>query len=765
MTLPMQSNDIVELLEACVKHLGAAILPLFGVNADGVCLCQKGKVCEAAGKHPNWRLAPNGVKNATRDLAVIKQWVKIAPQSNWALRCGEELPGGGFLGVLDCDPRNGSDDSLEAIQAQQGSLPETVTASTGGKGSHFLFRFPHSPASRSVGPGLDLQGGGKYIAISPSKHYTGGVYSWELGQGPGDLPIADAPSWLQEGTGEAQPRPRPDGGTARETVLGEAFALAGRAGAIMTDGTMFANCPQSHMHSDARGRGEDASCVILPPAGGSRFGGFSCRHGHCANLKWQEVLRLLPREAVDAANKKYPRLGVATGPLPSPPPDDEGDEAPGPSAPAAGAPTNARDAMKRKLQWRPDPKTGESKLVNDEVNLSAILTYDPAWKDVFAYDEFAQTIRYTREPEWHPDDAPKDKSLVWNDGHIHCLNLWLRRVWGLQLPTEKIREGVYTVAKRDSRNPLREYLDELKWDGTARIDTWLTQYLGTEDTPYSRSVGRKWLISAVARALVPGSKVDTLIVLEGPQGEGKSTALRVLAGDPEWFSDTPIQIGEKDAYVALRGKWIYELAELASLRKADLDKMKAFFSAPTDSYRPPYGREQVTVPRTCVFAGTVNLGEYLSDPTGARRFWPVRIGTIDLESLRSDRDQLWAEAVRIYRDWVGRGSPQSDYLWWPSPSERATFEAEQDERAMRHPWSEVIAKWVSSERAKTMLQRNGYLTVMDVAVFALDFAEKDVDSGRATIIGTVLSRDLKMSRRRFRVGSARVWGYAPHPLA
>lgn len=761
MTAPMPANDVYELLEGCVKHLGAAILPLFGVSPEGVCLCQKGAVCNAAGKHPNWKLAPNGVKNATRDLAIIRQWTKTAPSGNWAIRCGEELPDGGFLGVLDCDPRNGSVESLAAITQQRGELPETVTASTGGRGSHRLFRFPHAPASRMVGPGLDLQGGGKYIAISPSRHHTGGVYAWELGLGPGDVPVADAPSWLLDGTGEAQPRPRPDGGTARETVLGEAFALAGWAGAVMTDGMMLARCPQADQHSDNRGRGQDASCVILPPAGGSRFGGFRCQHGHCANLKWQDVIKLLPKEAVEAANRKYPRLGIVPADATAP---HDAEHSPNSQRPDPSDRKAERDAMKRKLIWRPDPKTGESKLVNDEVNLSAILTYDPSWKGILYYDEFAQVIRYTRHPEWHPDDAPKDRTLIWQEGHVHCLNLWLRRVWGLQLPAEKIREGVYTVARRDSRNPLRDYLEDLKWDGVKRIDTWLSTYLGVEATPYTSSVGRKWLISAVARALRPGTKVDTLIVLEGPQGEGKSTALRVLAGNPEWFSDTPIQIGEKDAYVSIRGKWIYELAELASLRKADLDKMKAFFSAPTDSYRPPYGREQVTVPRTCVFAGTVNLGEYLNDPTGARRFWPVRIGTIDIESLRNDRDQLWAEAAAVFVDWVKRGEPQSDCLWWPSASERGAFEREQDERAQRHPWSEPVAKWVETPRAKDILAKRGYLMVSDIATYALSIADKDLDSGKAIVIGTIMARDLKYAKRRYSQGKLRVWGYVPHPL-
>lgn len=751
MTVALQTTSVFDLLQTCVQNLGVAILPLWGIAADGVCLCPKGKDCNAAGKHPNPRLAPNGVKNATRDLSIIRQWALQVPNGNWALRCGEPLPDGGFLGVLDSDPRNGSVESLEDIRGREGDIPETVTQSTGGRGSHHLFRFPIAPASRLVAPGLDLQGGGKYIVVAPSKHRSGGLYTWEIGLGPGDIKVADAPRWLLEGTGEAQPRPTPDSGTARETVLGEAFALAGRAGAVLPDGMMLANCPQSHLHSDNRGKGQDPSCVILPPAGGSRFGGFRCQHGHCANLKWQDVVKMLPKEAVDEANRKYPRLGVVP---------------PTTSEPTDSTPEGIRAELKdvrQRLAWK--EVRGNAKIINDEVNLNIILTYDPRWKGILSYDEFAQTIRFSREPDWHPDDAPKEKKLVWADEHVNCLNLWLRRNWGLELPAEKIRDGVVTVARRDSVNPLRDYLKSLTWDLFPRIDTWLTTYLGVEDSPYVRSVGRKWLISAVARGFQPGCKVDTLLILEGGQGVGKSTALRIMAtgaGDPAWFSDTPIPIGEKDAYVALRGKWIYELAELASLKKADLDKAKAFFSAPIDSYRPPYGREQVSVPRTCVFAGTVNLGEYLHDSTGGRRFWPVKVGVIDLQALQADRDQLWAEAVAVYKAWLDRGSPQSACLWWPSPEETAVFEAEQSDREVPHPWTEIIAQWAGSQRCKDLL-RKGYVTIGDVASSALAIADKDIGPSEATAIGIILARHLKWMKKRTLINGVRVRVYVPYP--
>jgi putative DNA primase/helicase len=448
--------------------------------------------------------------------------------------------------------------------------------------------------------------------------------------------------------------------------------------------------------------------------------------------------------------------------------DDEDVDTKGNSPETAAKVRDALDDCRKRMAYT-STKGGGSKIKNDELNLAVILAYDPRWKGVFAYDEFAQALHFTREPPWHPDDAPQDKSLVWGDHHVNPLNLWLRRNWGLELSNEKIRDTVYTVARRHGCNPLTTYLDSLTWDGVERIDTWLSFYLGVENNPYSRAVGRKWLISAVARAFHPGSKVDTVLILEGPQGEGKSTALRVLGtgrpseGGPQrtWFSDSPIPIGDKDAFVNMRGKWIYEMPELASMKKADLDKVKAFLSAPTDSYRPPYGREQVTVPRTCVFAGTVNLGEYLHDSTGARRFWPVKIGVIDIGALTDDRDQLWAEAVAVYKAWVKRGMPQSECLWWPSPEERSVFEKEQSDREVTHPWNERIASWLQCGRARELTKVKGYLLTSEIATHALDIADKDLDVPNATMIGVIMTREVKWTKRRFMLNRARVYGYVP----
>ena len=212
--------------------------------------------------------------------------------------------------------------------------------------------------------------------------------------------------------------------------------------------------------------------------------------------------------------------------------------------------------------------------------------------------------------------------------------------YGLVVPTRMVSEAIRYVAQLRRVHPVQDYLDGLAWDGTPRIDTWLEDYLQASEVP--PGVGRRWLLSAVRRATDPGCKVDTTLILVGAQGAGKSSGMRALMPVPAWFSDTPIDMGSKDAYLAMQGVWVMEVAELASMRARDAESIKAFLSAQVDRFRPPYGRNMVELPRGTVFVGTTNEAEFLDDPTGARRFWPVKVGRIDVLGLTRDRDQLWA---------------------------------------------------------------------------------------------------------------------------
>ena len=239
--------------------------------------------------------------------------------------------------------------------------------------------------------------------------------------------------------------------------------------------------------------------------------------------------------------------------------------------------------------------------------------------------------------------------------------------------------------------------------------------------------------------MVPGIKADGCLVLEGAQGLRKSSFLRTLAG--EYFSDSPIEIGSKDAFLSLRGVWIAELAELATYLRKDPDTLKQFMSSPVDRYRPPYATEAEDFPRQCVFAGTVNHFTYLKDATGARRFNPVRVTRVDLSALERDRDQLWAEAMLAWR---------AGESWWPTTSEQLeNAELAQEDRFQVDAWEAPLTSYLCGCRN---LATEG--ATIDELLLALDIPRKDHDRSRQERVLAILERlEFKPGRPRRSDGS------------
>jgi predicted P-loop ATPase len=285
---------------------------------------------------------------------------------------------------------------------------------------------------------------------------------------------------------------------------------------------------------------------------------------------------------------------------------------------------------------------------------------------VLAFNEFGLGTVVLKPAPWGV--VPKGE---WTDHEDRLAAEWLQRQ-GILVSVDAAGQAVQTAARDHPFHPVRTYLDGLHWDGIERVEGWLTSYLGAEDTEYSRAVGTRWLISAVARVFRPGAKADCCLILEGPQGIRKSTALRTIAG--EYFTDELADLGSKDAAMQTRGVWIIELSELDNLGHAEVARIKAFMSRTTDRFRPPYGMRLIESPRQCVFAGTVNHGTYLRDETGGRRFWPAICGCIHVDALARDRDQLWAEAkVRF----------ESGSVWWLETPELVQLAAEHRRLVMK----------------------------------------------------------------------------------
>jgi predicted P-loop ATPase len=247
---------------------------------------------------------------------------------------------------------------------------------------------------------------------------------------------------------------------------------------------------------------------------------------------------------------------------------------------------------------------------------------------------------------------------------------------------EKMFDAAVQLCLEHRFDPIVDYLDSLKWDGVNRVDRWLTTYLGAADTALNQAIGRIALVAQVRRAKQPGCKFDQIITLEGPEGGLKSSALAVLAGGSENFSDqTILGKDDKEQQELLRGVWVYEIADLSNIRKAEVEHVKAFASRTHDRARPAYGRTVINLPRRGVIWASTNNSGYLKSQTGNRRFWPFAVGRIDIEGLKRDRNQLFAEAVKL--EAFGMPITLPEELWGAA--------AEQQERRREvDPWEDAL---------------------------------------------------------------------------
>lgn len=426
--------------------------------------------------------------------------------------------------------------------------------------------------------------------------------------------------------------------------------------------------------------------------------------------------------------------------------------APEPVEPAAPAPADGGGGEPPKGGWYDLLISGEKGPYPHLHNIYVVLTKHPAWQGVLAYDEFTGRVLKQKAPPY-PGGCAGD----WTDVDDLRLSIWLAEHAKMRVSPEAAAAGVQAAADDHRFHPVRDYLESLKWDGIPRLDGWLHSFLGVPASRYASIVGRKWLIAGVVRVYQPGTKADCVLILEGRQGAGKSTALKILGGD--WFMDTPLLLGDKEAYVMIRGKWIVELGELDSFNKAESTTAKNFFSAPVDTYREAYGRRAQDVKRQCIFAGTTNQDHYLKDATGNRRYWPVRTGEmwpIALDDLRWARDQLWAEAVHRYK---------AGDAWWPSPDELPVIEAEQDARMIvDESWEVVIAEWLEGRATANKYPKhmeygriNECLTV-DILSHAIGVELQKQGRPEQTRIGTIMNKLGWVKHRPTRNG-VRIWCY------
>lgn len=311
-------------------------------------------------------------------------------------------------------------------------------------------------------------------------------------------------------------------------------------------------------------------------------------------------------------------------------------------------------------------------------NAVRVLERHREWRDRVWFDEFTGRVMF-RTTEGAIEE--------WNDAATLRLTLFLQRTVGIgKITPATVDAAVAVVAHANRRNCVQEWMRNLHWDGRPRVGDLFSIGFGAATSDYVTAVSTNFMISMVARASSPGAKVDNMVVLEGAQGVGKSSGLRALAGDA-YFAEASEAAHSKDFAGALKGKLLFEISELDAFNRADSTTIKRIISCQTDRYRAPYGRRAEDHPRTCIFAGTTNRGDWQKDETGGRRFWPIACSAVNVEWITTNRDQLFAEAVALF----DRG-----HNWWIVPVDDAR--REQDARREIDEWEVPIRRYL--ERAR-----------------------------------------------------------------
>lgn len=341
-------------------------------------------------------------------------------------------------------------------------------------------------------------------------------------------------------------------------------------------------------------------------------------------------------------------------------------------------------------------------------NAICILAGHPHTAGKIWYDEFHDRIFQT---------LFQDQAREWVDSDDIRIMQWIQRVMRMpKMAKHTIQDAVTNVARLRIRNEPREWMESLTWDGTIRLPHAMADAFGAAQNEYTAAVGRCWFVAMAARIFSPGCKVDTMPVFEGVQGARKSSALAIIGG--KWFAEMHEDITTKDFKQNLPGKMLIEISELHAFRKAEINRIKGIISCATDRYRASYGRRAEDHPRRGVWSGTTNRDDWVEDDTGARRFWPIACGEVNLGFLKDQRDQLFAEAVHRYR----QNEP-----WWDV--DEALAAKEQDARRNDDPWTEIVLNWCRTRPS---------VKVTEVLGMALNLSAYQQGKGEEMRIGSIL---------------------------
>lgn len=683
------------------------------------------------------------------------------------------LPASEWIICIDIDGDPASHPELASWLA---TLPPTLT---GHGGRHLYYRVPASVGAEITGPafkrrgiahdGIDVKGAGGYVRAR-----------WTWSAPPAPAAIAPLPAPALAGLLAARAARSPQNGIAAVSQVGS-IAPEDRG----PDALRAAGFDLAQVREDAKAwllrqaplptpGGGDGGVTMLVVFGGLMIGfglddetalelaidvyaprawpdeepdedGFQHkideidRHG---SERFQVPLELaiVAREVRRGAALTRPDLVTAAlAALPVPAGDGAGDGAEGPSA------LERAEERLRTLDFRL-ARNQKGELKNNAYNTALVLELHPMCAGLFGYDEFTHNVVFLRDCEAAELRAPAG-AIFDEDHHATALQVWFARYFHEPNKAALI-DAVHLIARERPFHAVRAYLDQVRgtWDG---VDRNLVDYLGAEQTPYHRAVCAKWLRSAVARAMVPGSKVDTMLILEGKQGWKKSTVFLALCPDTRWFYEAASRlVGSKDFMQDMAGKWLCEIPEVDQLISSrDESELKALLSRRSDNYRPSYARKSRDFPRQLVMGGTTNKSDYLRDPTGNRRYWAVACGVLGpiLDAkLCDDRDQLWAQALEEY---------EAGLQWWLAADEEVLAADEQEARLEEDPWTEHLWEWLAERPDPIDFTSSEALSALPGAKPVADQTQADLNR-----IGKVLRKmGLVCHRKRVGTDRLRVW--------
>ncbi|RWL81153.1 MAG: hypothetical protein EOR69_18740 [Mesorhizobium sp.] len=653
-----------------------------------------------------------GVWLATRDETAIARLWTAFPGALIGIATG--AASGGII-ALDVDRKNGRD-GMHTLTVLGRQLPTTAWQQSPSGGYHYLYRGPAGQAlptdAGELGEALDRRGDGGYVVD----------YGFDLA-----AQLAIAPEWLLAGARTLGNANRKAFGTDCAPSIADAIAaLTSIDNPEHYDdwrniSAAFRQAATGLVHDDLVRMVWDSWCAQWPNNNKADNEKLWRSLDAGTQLGW----RRLHREAYGRPPQPDPTtlFGGTTYELP-----------PGASATPHLQPARPPQTLQQQLD-------GYVEIISTATGDSGKNTLLETVKVLHgnlpvAFDEFTQTVLATQPLPW---DQRGSFPRPWTElDTVHC-QLSVQTLF-LKPGKDTVHDAVAIIANRHKRHRVRDYLNALQWDGIQRLPLLASQYFGTPDTPYAGIVMAKFMVGAVARIMQPGCKMDNVVILEGKQGTGKSTAIATLAG-PYWFTDELPDLHTKDAAIQLAGKWIVEVSELSALKRSDVETIKKFMGRSVDTYRAPYARTAEDHPRQCVFVATTNDENYLKDQTGNRRFWPLACGVINVEAINQDRDQLWAEALTRYR---------SGERWWLDATEGQLAEVEQADRREIDPWEERIASHVAA--------LNGLPTTLAQICFVLSIPFDRLNGSVNKRIAQGLVR-AGYVRKQVRDGGHRSWQY------